>query len=156
MSVHALTIESAGILESIISDVSIRQSEKLCQIKGLQNCEIVVKALWDTGANRSCVSVNTARRLGLLKVDTSDTVGVGGVFSSFVHLVDIILPNMISVRNVRGTEFIDEGDFDVIIGMDIITCGDFAVSNYGGKTLVSFRVPPQNPPLDFRASATPK
>jgi hypothetical protein len=66
--------------------------------------------------------------------------------------VDILLPNMVSVRDVYVTEFIDDGDFDVIIGMDIITCGDFAISNYGRKTVVSFRVPAQNPPIDFRAA----
>jgi len=152
MNIHAFTIESDGVLESVVSDVSIRQSEKLCQVNGLQNNEILVKALWDTGANRSCVSVKMAKRLGLLKIDTSDTSGVSGVFSSFVHLIDIVLPNMISVRNVRVTEFIDDGDFDVIIGMDIITCGDFAISNYGRKTVVSFRVPAQKPPIDFRAA----
>jgi len=150
MSVHAFTIEPGGLLESIITDVSVRQSEKLCQVTGLETDEIVVKALWATGANRSCVSVKTAKRLGLLKIDTSDTVGAGGVFYSFVHLVDIALPNKISVRNVRVTEFIDEGDFDIIIGMDIITCGDFAVSNYNRETIVSFRVPSQKPPVDFR------
>jgi hypothetical protein len=66
--------------------------------------------------------------------------------------VDILLPNMVSVRDVYVTEFIDDGDFDVIIGMDIITCGDFAISNYGRKTVVSFRVPAQKPPIDFRAA----
>jgi hypothetical protein len=30
---------------------------------------------------------------------------------------------------------------DVLIGMDIITMGDFVVSNKGGVTVMSFRVP---------------
>ena len=30
---------------------------------------------------------------------------------------------------------------DVLIGMDVITSGDFAVSNHNGKTVFSFRVP---------------
>jgi hypothetical protein len=118
----------------------------------LQSDELAIEALWDTGANRSCVSARLAERLALLKIDTADTSGISGEFSSFVHLVDIVLPNMISVRNVRVAEFIDDNDFDVIIGMDIITCGDFAISNYGRKTLVSFRVPSQKPPIDFRKS----
>ena len=32
---------------------------------------------------------------------------------------------------------------DVLIGMDIISKGDFAVSNYNGKTQFSFRLPSQ-------------
>ena len=31
--------------------------------------------------------------------------------------------------------------FDIIIGMDIISKGDFAVSNLNGKTSFSFRIP---------------
>jgi hypothetical protein len=146
----AFTIEAGGILESIITPVSIRQSEKLCQIMELRSEETESRALWDTGANRSCISARLAHRLGLIRIDTSDTAGVGGVLSSFVHLADIGLPNRISIRNVRVTEFIDDDDFDVIIGMDILTCGDFALSNYGRKTVISFRIPSQKPPIDFR------
>jgi hypothetical protein len=31
--------------------------------------------------------------------------------------------------------------FNVIIGMDIITLGDFAISNKDEKTVLSFRIP---------------
>lgn len=32
---------------------------------------------------------------------------------------------------------------DVLIGMDIISNGDFAISNYEGRTQFSFRIPSQ-------------
>jgi hypothetical protein len=32
---------------------------------------------------------------------------------------------------------------DVLIGMDIISLGDFAISNFDGKTQFSFRIPSQ-------------
>ncbi len=32
-------------------------------------------------------------------------------------------------------------DADVLIGMDVIANGDFAVTNHQGKTLMSFRMP---------------
>jgi predicted aspartyl protease len=150
MSVHAFTIEAGVVLESIVSQVSVRQSERLCQLQNLQGGEESVQALWDTGANHSCVSARLAQRLGLINVDAFKVVGVAGVFRSFVHLIDVVLPNAVSIRNVKVTEFIDDNDFDVIIGMDIITCGDFAVSNYGRETVVSFRIPSQAPPIDFR------
>jgi len=31
---------------------------------------------------------------------------------------------------------------DVLIGMDVITTGDLAITNHNGKTTFSFRVPP--------------
>ncbi|GHT95342.1 hypothetical protein FACS1894141_3770 [Spirochaetia bacterium] len=60
--------------------------------------------------------------------------------------MDIVLPNMVSIHNIRVTEFFDSDDFEVIIGMDLITQGDLAISNDGGKTVLSFRIPPGHPP----------
>ena len=36
------------------------------------------------------------------------------------------------------------GGFDSLIGMDIITLGDFTITNFKGKTCMSFRVPSQH------------
>jgi hypothetical protein len=44
---------------------------------------------------------------------------------------------------VRATECKSaKGNFDFIIGMDVITIGDFALTNVGKISTVSFRVPP--------------
>ena len=52
------------------------------------------------------------------------------------------MPNNLIVQNVRVTECQDTtGKFGLIIGMDIITLGDFAVTNANGNTTVSFRIP---------------
>ena len=32
-------------------------------------------------------------------------------------------------------------DFGMLIGMDIITLGDFAITNLNGQTVMSFRLP---------------
>ena len=39
---------------------------------------------------------------------------------------------------------------DVLIGMDIINRGDFAVSNRNGKTMFSFRIPSMSD-FDFQS-----
>ncbi|GMQ96553.1 MAG: hypothetical protein BMS9Abin15_0226 [Gammaproteobacteria bacterium] len=53
-----------------------------------------------------------------------------------------MLPNTAGVTGVRVTEANRIGnDVDVLIGMDIITLGDFAVTTYNGKTTFSFRMP---------------
>ena len=41
---------------------------------------------------------------------------------------------------VVDTEIGDQG-IDLLIGMDIISMGDFAVSNHAGKLVFTFRVP---------------
>lgn len=48
---------------------------------------------------------------------------------------------------------VTEGDLlgaDVLIGMDVINNGDFSVTNHGGVTKFSFRMPSQNH-IDFVA-----
>ena len=54
--------------------------------------------------------------------------------------VDLLLYNSSPVEDIRvGLSAVR--DIDVIIGMDIINRGDFAVSNTNGATAFSFRIP---------------
>jgi hypothetical protein len=63
-----------------------------------------------------------------------------GAYRTEVYLVNIVLPNGVQFHTVH----VSRGDItgaEVLIGMDIITTGDFAVTNLGGKTVMSFRWP---------------
>ena len=52
------------------------------------------------------------------------------------------LPNNVVVTEVPVTEADAlAGDAEVLIGMDIIGLGDFAVSNFQGQTSFTFRIP---------------
>jgi len=52
----------------------------------------------------------------------------------------MLLPNNVGVSQLRVTQGIINGA-DVLIGMDVITKGDFALSNFQGKTTFCFRIP---------------
>jgi len=127
----------------------MRQSYEMCLDYRLVCKQADVRALWDTGATGSCISRGLAQHLGLKAVDMCQVSGVGGVTASYVYLIDVLLPSGVEIPNVRVTEFMDNGNFEIIIGMDIITLGDLAISNAGGKTTVSFRIPPSDSPIDF-------
>jgi len=43
--------------------------------------------------------------------------------------------------------------FDIIIGMDILTQGDLAITNHDHRTVVSFRVPPDSKHIDYVLAA---
>jgi hypothetical protein len=58
-----------------------------------------------------------------------------------VYLVSVFLPNNVCFSPLRVTEGDLVGDVEVLIGMDIIGRGDFAISNKDGKTAFSFRMP---------------
>ncbi|WP_295051704.1 aspartyl protease family protein [uncultured Fibrobacter sp.] len=100
----------------------------------------VFVALWDTGATNSAVTEKVAKALGLVPAGKTKVHGVNGLSEANFYVVEIILPgNMHFVRNV--TECKSAGDWDVLVGMDIMSFGDFSVSNFNGSTTFSFRVP---------------
>ena len=63
--------------------------------------------------------------------------------------MNIRLPNGVGFSGIRVT-LGELGDADMLIGMDIINQGDFAVTNSNGKTKFSFRIPSQAD-IDFVA-----
>ena len=66
-----------------------------------------------------------------------------------IHHVSLTLPNKTLFPFVRVIETNLSG-FDLLIGMDIITKGDFSISNMNGKTTFSFRIPSYKE-IDFEA-----
>ena len=99
------------------------------------------RALWDTGANCSAISTRVVMLLGLVPVSKESMTHAGGQSIVDIYSVGIVLPNNVLVPLVDVFES-DFSSFDVLIGMDIISQCDLSVSNLGGKTTFSIRVPP--------------
>lgn len=97
-------------------------------------------AIWDTGATNCAVTPRVVDECGLKPIRMVRVYTAGGEDDKNVYLVDIYLPNKLVVTNVHVTEC-DIRGADVLIGMDIISSGDFAVSNVSGKTTFTFRMP---------------
>ena len=57
-----------------------------------------------------------------------------------MSLVNLLLPNKIGIPSLRVSEGILKG-FDVLIGMDIISLGDFAITHKNDGTVFSFQLP---------------
>lgn len=58
-----------------------------------------------------------------------------------IYLISIALPNGVGFAQVQVTKGVLGPGADVLIGMDVITQGDFTVTNKGGVTVFSFRYP---------------
>jgi predicted aspartyl protease len=124
--------------------------------KNLLGKRIEIEALWDTGATMTCVKPSLWNKLKLLpsKLVGSITMsGIGGNVKADGTLVSIWLtPNfMLEFCPVFITDF--PGAEEILIGMDIITLGDFAVCNAEGKTSFSFAVPPFPDRIDLAGKA---
>lgn len=96
--------------------------------------------MWDTGATHSVISNNVVETMGLKQEGFIPIVHVNGEDIAPVYHVFLGLPNGIGfpMLNIAGTALTG---FDILIGMDIINRGDFAVSNRNEKTMFSFRFP---------------
>ena len=101
-------------------------------------------AQWDTGATNTCISEEIAKRYNLKPISYMRSKTPSGELISPVYYIDIVLNNEVVFNNwtVMGSKIGEQG-IDVLIGMDIISKGDFAISNYNKKTQFSFRLPSQ-------------
>ena len=107
------------------------------------------KAIWDTGATNSVITDNVAKKVSLLPTGMTEAHGVHGKCNVNTFIVDILLPNRVCIPNVRVSEGKLLDNIDILIGMDIIQLGDFAISNADGKTIFSYCLPPHKNPIDL-------
>lgn len=138
----AFTAKSTGRLREIVTDCGVSLPYSSEAMKTLKPAIYQTKALWDTGATGCVITQITAKELNLKPISIVKVSHAGGESLQNVYLVNIYLPNKVLIPAVRVTECQDTtGKFGVIIGMDIITLGDFSVTNVDKKTSVSFRIP---------------
>jgi hypothetical protein len=140
---HAFTIKANGIAREIISDVGV--SVPFIASGGAIEATDVnihrVKGLWDTGANGSCITVSTAKAIGLIPTGKVISNHAQGQSIVNTYLVNLFLPNNLVISNVRVIECADTPNFGIIVGMDIIAMGDFSITNVNRPTVITFRIP---------------
>jgi len=98
-------------------------------------------ALWDTGATGSVITREVVDECGLKPIGRANVHHAKGISTTLVYLVNVFLPHNVCFGSLRVTEGNLAGDVKVLIGMDIIGKGDFAISNKDRKTAFTFRMP---------------
>lgn len=135
---RAFTLKSQGLLNRLPTDALIlsktRDTTKDYTPK-------MWSAIWDTGATKSCITQKIVDDLSLIPVGRTSIKTANGETIVNTYFVDIGLPNGVMVPNVL-VSCADLGkDIDILIGMDIISLGDFSITNFNRKTIFSFRIP---------------
>ncbi|MCL2801374.1 MAG: retropepsin-like domain-containing protein [Treponema sp.] len=140
---YAYDLEYSHIIREIKTPISIYSSRTSADGKYVKT-----EAVWDTGATLSAMSPKIVQELGLSAIDQCYIGGINGEKQSDVVIVSVILPNgmlltgrRFFVSNIPGA--------DIIIGMDIISMGDFVITNARGKTMFSFVIPTLNNKISF-------
>ncbi len=105
-----------------------------------------LNAVWDTGATRSAITQEVIDKLGIKHTDELDIYTANGVRAGKEYSINVYLPNHVALVGVPVTD----GDMriDMLIGMDIISRGDFAVTNKFKGTWMTFQIPPTHS-IDF-------
>jgi len=145
---YAYDLEYSHILKEIKTPITIYSSRNTTEGKCLET-----EALWDTGATNSVLTPKISQKLGLISVDSWYVGGINNEKSSDIVIASIALPN--------GT-FLNDWQFvvcdipgaDVLVGMDIISKGDFCISNARAKTLFSFVIPPYKEKISYSKLTT--
>ncbi len=147
---HALTLTSnAGILRIIACEFGI------CSAFDPNTTPIDQRppfekftAIWDTGASGTVITQYVIDRCGLKATGMTRNHTAAGTVDAETFLVNVELINGVKFANLR----VIRGDLPpgahALIGMDIITAGDFSITNVNGKTILSFRTPSQRA-VDF-------
>jgi len=101
---------------------------------------IELNAIWDTGAMRSTISSQIAEKLGLIPIGQTRVCHADGESICNYYVVNLLLPNKIEIKMLM----VNDGkltDTDMLIGMDVISLCDFAITTSGAATKFSFQVP---------------
>ena len=130
---HAFTLKYSQRTGVLFTDIGVSKPDhdgELSQFRGV----------WDTGATNSVISKRVVDALGLKTVRTTTNQTANGEREAGVYIVDLYLPNMV---RLRGQAVIDGllADADVLIGMDVIGEGDFAITHHGTGTCMTFQLP---------------
>ncbi len=96
--------------------------------------------IWDTGATNSVISQKVINECGLVATGMTMVHSATEAKLCETFFVSIFLPNKVVFPFVRVTRGVLT-DCDILIGMDIISTGDFAITQHDNKTKFSFRFP---------------
>lgn len=102
-----------------------------------------VVAKWDPGATRTVISPSVVKDLGLNPISKKVMSSSSHDIECDMYMVNISINSSLIFYDVEVAEMkIDRNrDVNVLIGMDIIGCGDFCISNFENETRFSFRIP---------------
>jgi hypothetical protein len=143
----SFTLSAQGILRALITPVRIGQAFNPASSAPPILKEF--KAIWDTGATNSVITPKVVNECQLKAIGkTLVQVVDEPPKPKSVYLISMMLPNKMGIPDVRVSMNEISSGIDVLIGMDVIQRGDFAITNCNGKTVFTFRMPSCEP-IDF-------
>jgi len=154
---YAITLfDNDGNLKHVILDVQLRVKHPPCfsgnpTVNTINICK--VGAIVDTGATVCAITKRKARELGLIPTGEYPFTSTGGRGLFAMYVLDVIFPKGKVFENIEVSEMSDDEECDFLIGMNIISQGDMALTRVDGIAAFSFRVPPAGKYIEFEKEA---
>jgi len=118
---------------------------------GGEGSMMAVNALWDTGSTESLISEKIVKMIEPILKNKSKYVTRDVVIECETYAVSLSLSDEITFRDVLMKKAdLSDKNVDIIIGMDIISRGDFEIRNYNNLVEFAFRIPPRNEPISLQ------
>lgn len=138
---NSFTIKHGGIVREIRTDCYVFDAFDPANPPNPPPVGHQCIGLWDTGATQTAISQKLVDALGLVPTGMTRVNTANGVSTTPTYLVNIGLPNGVGFHGLTVTKATLPAHFDVLVGMDIIGSGDFAISNHNGITAFTYRHP---------------
>ncbi|MBQ3699809.1 MAG: hypothetical protein II886_07860 [Prevotella sp.] len=126
-------VNLGSLADEIVTECDFVTFDQTRRVKAL-------RAMWDTGSNATILSAKLISELRPERFGQGGMTGIGGQYEGDTYLVHVSLPtgDVITYQEVYEANL---GDYDAIIGMDIITRGNFHLDCDHGEILFSFELP---------------
>ena len=126
-------VNLGSLADEIVTECDFVSLDQTRRVKAL-------RAMWDTGSNATILSTKLISELRPERFGQGGMTGIGGQSEGDTYLVHVSLPtgDVITYQEVYEANL---GDYDAIIGMDIITRGNFHLDCDYGEILLSFELP---------------
>ena len=140
--VFAFTTSGQSILRELVNEVVVSDAFDI-KVRPAPPPEKTktYRAIWDTGATNTCVTPKVVADLNLFPSGKTTILGVTSKEEASTYFISLGLPNKTGFSTIRVVEARNIQGADVLIGMDVITMGDLAISNFNNQTVFSFRMP---------------
>lgn len=139
---RSFTVKSeSGLLQRLGTPCSV--SQPYDPANGIpEHTRIPFDAMWDTGAAKSVITQRVVDACDLKPIRKGFIQGVNGMQKSEAYVVNLYLPSMITVYEIAVVTG-NPGDvwWDILIGLDVISQGEFSIKNVNGNTEWSFSIP---------------
>jgi predicted aspartyl protease len=137
---ESMTYDFPAIVKTLITPIKVSRAFRF----GIDPVapDLEFQGLWDTGATGTSITQEVIDKLILKPIRQIKVYNAHGEFKiKDAYLINIVLPCNVGISGILAAEGSFGEGIGVLIGMDIISMGDFAISNFNNKTTFSFRIP---------------